>query len=367
VNRALQLSVRLALTLLVVGVGGLAALWGWGTRELARPRSFGPEGSARAFEVASGETSRAIVERLEREGLIASALLARLHLSRRLGDPPLRAGEYRFVSPASTVAILEQLRRGDVVTHPVTLVEGLTLFETADALAAAGFGPAAELAVEFSDSARVADLDPEATNLEGYLFPETYRFPRGAPARAIADTLVGEFRRRWEREVKPLLPGDEARTVRELVILASLVEKEAGAPEERPLVAAVYSNRLRRGIGLYADPTIIYGLKLAGRWDGNLRRRDLEEDSPWNTYRRGGLPPGPICSPGAASLRAAARPAKVDYLYFVSRNDGTHVFAHTLAEHNRNVERWQRQYFRERRRAAADAAAAGDGETPTHD
>ena len=114
-------------------------------------------------------------------------------------------------------------------------------------------------------------------------------------------------------------------------------------------MSAVYANRLRRGIGLYADPTIIYGLKLAGTWDGDLRRRDLEADSPWNTYKRAGLPPGPICSPGRASLAAALRPADVDYLYFVSRNDGSHVFSETLAEHNRAVDTWQRQYFRQRR------------------
>jgi UPF0755 protein len=173
--------------------------------------------------------------------------------------------------------------------------------------------------------------------------------------KAVADALVANFRTRFERDVRPLLAADDARTPREIVVLASLVEKEARLDAERPLVAAVYANRLRRGMGLYADPTIIYGLKLAGRWDGDLRRRDLEWDSPWNSYRRAGLPPGPIASPGAASLAAAARPANAPYLYFVSRNDGSHVFSTTLAEHNRNVEIWQRRYFRERR--AAERAA----------
>ena len=170
-----------------------------------------------------------------------------------------------------------------------------------------------------------------------------------------ARALVEEFRRRFEREVRPLLAPGDGRGVRELVILASLVEKEARLDAERPLVAAVYANRLRRGMGLYADPTLIYGLKLAGRWDGDLRRRDLEADSPWNTYRVPGLPPGPICSPGAASLRAAARPADSPFLYFVSRNDGSHVFATTLTEHNRNVEIWQKRFFRERATAERGA------------
>jgi UPF0755 protein len=141
--------------------------------------------------------------------------------------------------------------------------------------------------------------------------------------------------------------------VRELVTLASIVEKEARLAAERPLIAAVYANRLERGMGLYADPTVIYALKKAGRWDGNIRRADLALDSPYNTYRHAGLPPGPIASPGAGSLRAAAAPADVPHLYFVGRNDGSHVFATTLQEHNRNVHQWQRLYWRERRRAGA--------------
>jgi hypothetical protein len=150
------------------------------------------------------------------------------------------------------------------------------------------------------------------------------------------------------------------RSVRELVTLASLVEKEARIEGERPQIAAVYANRLELGMGLYADPTVVYALKQEGRWDGNIRRQDLRMDSPYNTYRHAGLPPGPIASPGLASLKAAARPADITSLYFVSRNDGTHVFADTLAEHNRNVDRWQRQYWREQRRREAAAAPRAD-------
>ena len=342
--------------LLVLAVLAAAGVWlahGWSRRELAAPRAFGEPGATRDFVVASGETTRAILERLEREGLLGSARLALLFHTRGLGDPPLQAGEYRFVSPVSAVTVLRMLRDGEVLTLPVTVVEGLTLAETAEAIAAAGFGDRAKLAAEFADPRRIAGLDPEAKSLEGYLFPDTYRFSRKVTAGEVADALVANFRARWEREVRPLFAPDDARPAREVVVLASLVEKEAKLDAERPLVAAVYANRLRRGIGLYADPTIIYGLKLEGRWDGDLRRRDLEWDSPWNTYRRPGLPPGPIASPGVASLAAAARPAAAPYLYFVSRNDGSHVFATTLAEHNRNVEIWQRQWFRDRRAAAS--------------
>ncbi len=195
---------------------------------------------------------------------------------------------------------------------------------------------------------RIADIDAAAAHLEGYLFPDTYRFAPGTSEREIADTLVAAFRRQFDSRVRPLRAAGDSRPLRELVILASLVEKEAKLDAERPLIAAVYANRLRLGIGLYADPTIIHALKLLGRWNGNLTKSDLRMESPWNTYRVAGLPPGPICSPGLASLQAAARPADVSYIYFVSRNDGSHVFADSLAEHNRNVERWQKRPWRAR-------------------
>ncbi|GMU64323.1 MAG: hypothetical protein AMXMBFR36_05970 [Acidobacteriota bacterium] len=345
--KALRRILVASIVLLALIAAAGAAAWFWAERELERPRAFA---APVELEVAPGSSARAVLERLERDGAIGSALLARLYLGRVLGDPPIHAGEYRFEPPMSTRQVLERLVRGDVVTHPVTVVEGLTLAETAEALAGAGFGRLERFLAEFSDPRRIADFDPAAGDLEGYLFPDTYRFPRGASEAAIADALVANFRARWQHEVAPTLAAaTSTRPPRDLVILASLVEKEARLPAERPLIAAVYANRLARGIGLYADPTIIHGLKLEGRWDGNLRRSHLEEDSPWNTYRRAGLPPGPICSPGAASLAAAAAPADTPYLYFVSRNDGSHVFAETLAEHNRNVEIWQRRFFRERR------------------
>ncbi len=346
---------RLLVGLLALALLALAAAGGtylWARAELERPRLFAAEAP---IELAAGSSSRAILEQLEAEGVIDSALLARLWLVQVLGDPPLKAGEYRFTPPLSALEVLEKLRRGEIATWPVTLPEGLTLRESAETLARAGFGDLERLVAEFSSPRRIADFDPDADGLEGYLFPDTYRFRRTATAAEIADALVGAFRRRYELEVRPLRSGDDPRPPRELVILASLVEKEARLDTERPLIASVYANRLERGIGLYADPTIIYGLKLEGRWDGNLRRRDLEAESPWNTYRVRGLPPGPICSPGVASLAAAARPADTPLLYFVSRNDGSHVFAETLGEHQRNVDRWQRRYFRERRTGSGQA------------
>jgi UPF0755 protein len=329
----------------VLIVTGIAAWHAW--RSLHLPyRAFAEE--ALTLTIPEGASATAVLEQLEREGVLRSAALTRLYLIHRLGDPPLKAGEYRFEGAASAIERLDKVVRGAVVTHRLTLIEGLTLEETADSLSAAGFGDRERFLAAMRDPEAIADLDPEATDLEGYLHPETYAFAGGTSEDVIVATLVETFRRRFEERVRPLLPVDDERSVRELVTLASIVEKEATLDEERPTIAGVYANRLRRGIALYADPTIIFALKKRGTWDGNLRKPDLDLDSPYNTYRRPGLPPGPIASPGIASLEAAARPADVPYIYFVSRNDGSHVFAVTLAEHNRNVEKWQRQYWRDR-------------------
>ena len=358
-KRALGIFAAAAAVGLLATAGG--ALWAWRTLE----RPLGPTGREVIFRVPEGAPAVEILRDLEAAGLISDALLARLYLVYRLEDPPLLAGEYRFDEPLATPEVLDRLIRGRVIVHPVTLLEGLTLTETAEALAEAGFGDRDTFVAEMSSPARIADLDPVATDLEGYLFPDTYRFARGTPETEIVDTLVETFRRHFEAMVEkdglPMWTTDR----RAVVTLASIVEKEAGLDRERPMIAGVYVNRLERGIGLYADPTVIYALKKLGRWDGNLRRPDLAMDSPYNTYKVRGLPPGPICSPGEASLAAALAPATVPYLYFVSRNDGSHEFAATLAEHNRNVERWQRRYWRERwarERAVAEADSDDRGD-----
>jgi UPF0755 protein len=346
------------LALLLLGAGAGAAYLGH--RALVRPfRGYSEE--EKSVHVQPGADAASILLQLEREGVIASARLARLYLRWAAAGVTLKAGEYRFREPLSIPRVVAKLARGEVTTHPVTLIEGLTLPEAAAALAAAGRGELEALLLEMRDPARIADLDPDATDLEGYLFPDTYRFAAGTSESAIVDELVATFRRRYRERLAARV---EPAGLRRLVTLASVVEKEARLDGERPIIAGVYAHRLRRGMPLQADPTVIYALILLDRWDGNLRRPDLKVDSPYNTYRYPGLPPGPICSPGLASLEAAAAPADTPYLYFVSRNDGSHVFAATLAEHNRNVERWQRQYWRERwaeerrRRAAADSGGS---------
>jgi UPF0755 protein len=333
--------ILLGILLLVLGVA--VAAWRWAEAQLSRPYPFRAPPGGIEFEVPAGEPTSRTLRRLHAVGVLKHPNLAFLEQVYRLGNPPFQAGRYRFLPPLSTREILEQLRSGRVALQTVTIPEGLTFQETAALLARAGFQTEEALLAAFQDPALIRDLDPLATNLEGYLFPETYAFSPFSSPEEIASTLTREFRRRFDREVRPLFANDPPPPVREIVILASLVEKEARREEERPLIAAVYRNRIRRGMGLYADPTIIYGLKLRSQWDGNLRKEHLEADSPWNTYRRLGWPPGPIASPGLASLKAAARPAEVDYLYFVSRNDGTHVFSRTLREHSHHVARYQRR------------------------
>ena len=324
----------------------LAGYWLW---RLQQPYQGFPE-AERIVTVEPGMKASQILERLQEQGVLANAGLARVYLIYVLRNPPIQAGDYLFHGPATTAQVLHKLIKGEVVTHRVTLVEGFTLEETAAALAQDGFGREETYLDLLRSPELIADLDPGAPDLEGYLFPETYTFNLRTPEREVVKTLVKAFRNRFERDLRPLLAAHpRPRSVRELVTLASIVEKEAKQEAERPLIAAVYQNRIDRNIGLAADPTVIYAMKKAGTWNGNIRKDDLRIDSPYNTYRYAGLPPGPICSPGLASLKAAAAPAAVPYLYFVSRNDGTHVFAETLAEHNRNVDLWQRKYWRDKR------------------
>ena len=244
--------------------------------------------------------------------------------------------------------VVDTLARGNVYTRLLTLREGLTIVEMAQVFEEKGFGTAADFRAAAADASLIADLDPLARDLEGYLFPETYSLPRDTPAKVVVAQMVAGFKTALTAEVRGAAK-EQGLTIRELVTLASLVEKETGAGDERPVVAAVYRNRMKINMGMQADPTVIYALQKAGQYRGNLTRENLQFDSPYNTYRYAGLPPGPIASPGRAALVASAKPADVDYLYFVSKNDGTHVFASTLEEHNRNVFTWQVEYFRKKR------------------
>jgi UPF0755 protein len=257
----------------------------------------------------------------------------------------------------TAVEVVDKIARGDVYVVSITFAEGLTIDEMAAIAESRGFGTAAEFVAASRDAALIAEIDAGAHDLEGYLFPETYTVPRRTSAARLVRLMAEQFTRTLTPDLRDAAAA-RGLTVRQLVTLASLVEKETAQPPERPIVASVYSNRLKIGMGLQCDPTVIYALMRAGKYSGNLRRDDLAFDSPYNTYRYRGLPPGPIAAPGRSSLEAAARPAETEFLYFVSRNDGSHEFARTLAEHNRNVQKFQVAYFRALR--AAGARRAGE-------
>jgi len=323
-----------AVLLLAVAAG---AGWLWLERALA-PADPAAADAEVEFAVPRGAGVSSVARRLEAAGLIRDArAFSALARWRRVAGR-IHWGDYALSPALPAREILERMVAGQVVTLEVVLPEGLTAAEMAERLAEAGVAERAALARALSDPDLPTRLGVEAPQLEGYLFPDTYRFPRGLAAEEVLATLVRRFDQAWAE----VAPGAVARELdqHQVVTLASIVEKETGAAGERPLVASVFWNRLRRGMPLQSDPTVIYGID---GFDGNLRRRHLEDASNrWNTYQHGGLPPGPIANPGLAALRAVVDPAESEYLYFVSRNDGSHAFARSYAEHTRNVRQYQR-------------------------
>jgi UPF0755 protein len=299
--------------------------------------------------VRRGQATAAILQNLQRHGVLRDEWIPLVYLKLVRSRDSLKAGVYEFDKPLSPVDVIEKLVRGDVVLKTITVREGLDRFAVAKLFADEGLGTETTWDTATRDVDLIRDIAPDAESLEGYLFPDTYKFDPGTPAATIVQEMVANFRKHWGNEIALITTG---LTAHQTVTLASIIETEAQLPQERPVVASVYINRVRRRMLLGADPTVIYALKLAKRWDGNIRKADLQIDSPYNTYRKPGLPPGPIANPGLASLRAAAAPSTTPYLYFVGRNDGSHVFSTTNDEHNRNVEKYQRQYFRDKRKAA---------------
>jgi UPF0755 protein len=332
-----------------------------GTAALAYRRTQAPyrgfTGTEQFIDIPSGASTNAIGERLISAGVVRDTLTFRIALWMSGKARTLKAGEYRFDAPMSALDVIEKLARGEVHIIQVTFPEGLAIADMAAIFESHGLGAAAAFIKAAQDVSPVAAFDPSARNLEGYLFPETYALTRRADASQLVRLMVARFGQLFTPELRHAAAA-QGLSVRAAVTLASIVEKETAEPTERPLIAAVYRNRLQIGMALQCDPTVIYALLRHGKYTGNLRREDLNFDSPYNTYRYAGLPPGPIAAPGQASLEAAVRPAAVDYLYFVSRNDGSHAFARTLEEHNRNVQKYQVQYFRSGRTRGGERAPA---------
>ncbi|MDR1871571.1 MAG: endolytic transglycosylase MltG [Deltaproteobacteria bacterium] len=287
-----------------------------------------------------GASSAQIAQLLKQKGIIRSpeAFAWALKIRSLLGKPTsLKAGEQAMDPSLDVWGTIAALHKGNFKLYPFTVPEGRTMVEIAKAVEDAGLGRASDFLALCRDPEFIASLGLKGATLEGYLFPETYSFPRGTSLKAIITAMTGQFLKVWNKHGATAAMKGMSQT--EVVTLASIVEKETAKPEERPLIAGVFLNRLEKGMRLQTDPTVIYGLD---NFDGNLKRSHLETPHPYNTYVIDGLPPGPIASPGEESIKAVLNPAPGPFLYFVSRNDGTHHFSETLAEHNRMVNRYQR-------------------------
>jgi UPF0755 protein len=351
---------RVLITLFLIGVLVAAGFAAWQIYVPVAP----PPGQTFVL-LRSGYSTRRIAAELKKSGIIRSELAFRLwHIARP--KPPLKAGEYLFEREATLPQVYGRIAHGDIYFHVVTIPEGYTIFDIAKAMEAAGLGSAADfLHVAETQTQLVSDIAPEAKSLEGYLFPNTYQFTRTQSLEEMAGAMVREFRQVGQQI--GLLPGSANSSakgaggagtdvggtnvsrisingidVNRVVTMASIVEKETAAPEERARVASVYYNRLEQGMALDADPSIIYAELLAGTYRGSLHHADLSVSSPYNTYRLPGLPPGPIGNPGRSSIEAALHPESTNFLYFVSDANGHHRFATTLAEHNHNVAAYRR-------------------------
>jgi UPF0755 protein len=299
-----------------------------------------------------GYSTRRIALELKKAGVIRSEFAFGVwHLLHP--KPWLKAGEYRFERTARLPEVYGRIARGDIYFHEVTIPEGFTMFDIAKAMEDAKLGSAADfLHVAQTQTDLISDLAPEAKSLEGYLFPNTYQFTRTQSLEEMTATMVRQFRQVAQQMGLNPAPGTD---VAKVVTMASIVEKETAAPEERARVASVYYNRLTQRMALDADPSVIYAELLAGTYQGALHHADMAVNSPYNTYRFPGLPPGPIGNPGRSALEAALHPESTDFLYFVADGStGHHRFARTIEEHNRNVAAY--------RRAVAHRNADGDGQ-----
>lgn len=312
--------------LAVVVVLAFAIWFGWAALLPVQPQQ------TTFFLLRPGWSTRHIARDLQKQGIIRSSA-AFLMVDYAKGLRTLKAGEYKFDQSASAFEVWRRLTVGDVYARTVVVPEGYNMFDVATAVEQAGLGPASDFLIAArNDLFLLKDIDPDAKSLEGYLFPDTYQFTRINTSHEIAAAMVHRFRQ--EAQKIGLLGRLD---IHRVVTMASIVEKETADPNERPLVAAVYYNRLNRNMTLAADPSVIYAALLAGRYRGTIYASDLQYESPYNTYKYPGLPPGPIANPGVASLQAAMHPKQTDYLYFVSDNNGHHRFARDLEEHARNV------------------------------
>jgi UPF0755 protein len=333
-------------TLAAALAAGGAAFWAW--REVTAFAGT-PHGSEaeKVVEVPQGASARAVIRALAAADVLADERLATWLVRFVEKDPrPFRAGEYAFDGPLTPREVLARLRKGEVKLYRFTVPEGLRADEIAVIVGRSGLADEAAFLGVARDPAVARALSLPFASLEGFLYPDTYAFARGVSARRIAEAMVERFKAEYAAADAARDPAVKL-DLGETAVLASIVEKETGQVEERPRIACVFHNRLRTGMRLQTDPTVMYATYLrTGRWSRNISRADLTTPHPYNTYTTAGLPPGPIASAGGAAIRAALAPAACDDLFFVSRNDGTHVFCPDLACHAAAVRTWQVEFFR---------------------
>ena len=312
----------------------------WFSLEFYRPMETPP--NTIVFEVEKGQTAKEIALNLKKNGIIKKTwpFLAGYRIF--FSAQSLKAGEYAIAIPDSPKNILHVLSEGSVYLHSITIPEGLIIQEIAGLLDSEDFAAKQDFLQDVAETSIISSLDKDAPNLEGYLFPETYRFSKGTSSEEIVAAMVFQFTKVFSQEWIERAAELEM-SIRDIVTLASLIEKETSLRKEKKTISAVFHNRLRIGMKLDCDPTIIYILKLEGRFKDRLRTRDLKYDSPFNTYLYSGLPPGPIANPGRGSLEAALYPTDEKFLYFVSKNDGSHHFSQTFREHQNAVNKYQRR------------------------
>lgn len=290
------------------------------------------------IQIRSGQSFREMVKQLSRVGLLRDPVKFRLLARVRRLDTKIQAGEYKFSPPVTPNEILKTLSTGQTILYSVTIPEGYHLYQIAELLENTGILDGKRFIAAALDPEQVRKSGIDGNSFEGYLFPDTYRFPKEIEADTVIKTMLNRFREvfmpEWGKKGHSF-----SLSLHEVVTLASMVEKETGVPSERPLIAAVFLNRLKRGMRLESDPTVIYGIE---DFNGNLTHEDLERYTPYNTYKIQGLPPGPIANPGLDSLKSILNPADEPYIYFVSKNNGTHVFSRTIKEHNRAVKKYQK-------------------------
>jgi len=341
-RRSRKLPLFFLVVLLIAGgiilSGGL-----WLRNEINSPHSHGA--AQKIITIESGAGTSVILARLHQEGILDSELPVKLWLRLAESGSSFKAGDYNFKSPISPRQVINQLIRGIVATRQFTIPEGYNQFDIARILAdlqnlkqPQPARPESMLKL-FKDTSLIADLDPEAKNLEGYLFPDTYEYTANATPERLVELMVKRFRQVYTPEFQ-----DRAQqlgmTTRQIITLASLIEKEAKVDSERELISSVFHRRLKMGVALACDPTVIYAALIEAKYRGKIYQSDLDRDSPYNTYKRAGLPPGPIASPGRRSIQAALYPAESDYLFFVVdalKNDGSHKFSASSADHEKAV------------------------------